>query len=505
MSIVIDTSLERYEADVRRELGPDAATRDEQTLARYGAHGLPGPDIPPVLVTYPGSTGDVQTLVRLAARHKIELCPLSTGQNIGMGSAAAARHGQVIVDLGRRMNRILHVDDVLNYVVVEPGVTYQQLHDELLQRGDRLMLDTTSGPPLGGPLGNTLDKGAGYTPAGDHFGNSCGFEVVLPDGRVLRTGDGSVSGAKSWHLSKYGLGPVLDGLFVQSNLGIVTKMGIWLLQRPPVVRAFGFSYPEDEDLAEIIELVRPLKLSNAVPTAIKVTSDLYSLGTEMRFPEDLAGGASSLDNAARAELRRRHNWGAWTVTGAVYAADEGAAEAQLTRVREHFLAGGKATYLDHETISSDPKLRIHLDTYTGRPTASELGIRNWRGGGLASMTPGTPLIGSVAAEHQALSRRILDEHGFDFVVEYICAGRLARALHMVLFDSANPEERSRAVACVTALADAYAAEGWPVSRMPIHLHGDEMQRREVFKDVCSAIKSTIDPDHLIAPSRYGIV
>ena len=78
-----------------------------------------------------------------------------------------------------------------------------------------MMLDVTSGPPQGGMIGNALDKGAGYSPYFDHFGFSCGLEIVLGNGEVLRTGDGALDSKDliNWHTSKYSFGPILDGLF----------------------------------------------------------------------------------------------------------------------------------------------------------------------------------------------------------------------------------------------------------------------------------------------------
>ena len=39
--------------------------------------------------------------------------------------------GQVVVDLGYRMNRILQVNEETCYAELEPGVSFQMLHDEL--------------------------------------------------------------------------------------------------------------------------------------------------------------------------------------------------------------------------------------------------------------------------------------------------------------------------------------------------------------------------------------
>ena len=185
------------------------------------------------------------------------------------------------------MNRILDIDEKLAFAVVEPGVSYQALYDELVRRGNKLMLDVTSGPPQGGMIGNALDKGAGYSPYFDHFGFSCGLEIVLGNGEMLRTGDGALDSKEliNWHTSKYSFGPILDGLFAQSNFGIVTRMGVWLLPRPPAVRSFHFTFPDDDDLETIVELCRPLKLSNFVPTLFRVSNDLYLCGSEGESPE----------------------------------------------------------------------------------------------------------------------------------------------------------------------------------------------------------------------------
>ncbi|HEY0574892.1 MAG TPA: hypothetical protein VGD73_12390 [Pseudonocardia sp.] len=47
----------------------------------------------------------------------------------------------------------------------------------------------------------------------------CGLEVVLGNGEVISTGDATLPGAKSGHINKSGFGPLLDGLFSQSNYG----------------------------------------------------------------------------------------------------------------------------------------------------------------------------------------------------------------------------------------------------------------------------------------------
>src|SRR5271163_3103546 len=127
-------NFEAFFSAIADALGADGINRSDETIRRYGENTMPGGDRPPAGVVYPGSTADVQTIVRAANAHKVPLYPISTGQNIGLGSRSAAASGQVVVDLGHRMNRIVDIDEKLAFAVVEPGVSYQTLYDELVRR-----------------------------------------------------------------------------------------------------------------------------------------------------------------------------------------------------------------------------------------------------------------------------------------------------------------------------------------------------------------------------------
>jgi 4-cresol dehydrogenase (hydroxylating) flavoprotein subunit len=490
---------------LRRALGSHAVDTSEATLVRYGRNLLPGGDRRPAGVVFPASTAEVQALVRIANAHRAPLYSFSTGENRGLGLRSPIQPGHILVDVGARMHRILDIDETLCVAAIEPGVTYQQLYDELGRRGHPLMLDTTSGPPDGGIVGNTLDKGAGYTPYFDHFGMSCGLEVVLGDGRILRTADGASPGARTWHLAKYGYGPFLDGLFLQSNFCIVTRLGVWLMPRPPVIRAFFFLFPDDEDLGAIIDLIRPLKLHNVVSSLIKVTSDLYAVGTAATYPFQRTGGRTPLPDEVRRELQRQYGVGAWCVSGAFYGASDDAVLPLVERMQAHFGRSGKARYVSHEEASGHPLLRIHIDTFNGRPTRTELGLLNWRpGGGCCWFVPPLPMLGTIANQHQALSRRILCEHGLEFITEYVCGPRLSRALHVIIFNRQDPEECQRVSACYRALMAAYGQAGYPISRAPLDFQAEAMARLETFPEVCAAIKRALDPNGILSPGRYGI-
>ena len=72
------------------------------------------------------SVEDVQAIMAICNKYQVPVWPISTGKNLGYGSAAPATPG---ADDGlRKMNRIIDVDADLCTALVEPGVTFQQLH-----------------------------------------------------------------------------------------------------------------------------------------------------------------------------------------------------------------------------------------------------------------------------------------------------------------------------------------------------------------------------------------
>lgn len=127
---------------------------------------------------------------------------------VGYGGAAPRVRGSVVIDLGKRMNKILDVNPNDCTCLVEPGVTFYALYEDIRAKGhDNLWIDV---PDLGGGsvVGNTLDRGVGYTPYGDHWAVHSGLEVVLPTGEVIRTGMGAMPNSTTWQTFPYGFGPL---------------------------------------------------------------------------------------------------------------------------------------------------------------------------------------------------------------------------------------------------------------------------------------------------------
>ena len=216
----------------------------------------------------PLSVEEVQQVMRTANRYRVPIYPISTGKNLGYGGSAPNLSGSVVLDL-KRMNRILRVDESRAFALVEPGVSYFDLYRYIQSKGLKLWIDCPD-PGWGSPVGNSLDHGVGYTTNRfrNHFDSHCGMEVVLANGEVIRTGMGALPDADTWQDYKYGVGPWVDGIFSQSNFGVVTKMGVWLLPAPDAYRSGTVTVRRFDDIHQLVAIVNYLEnlgITNGMP------------------------------------------------------------------------------------------------------------------------------------------------------------------------------------------------------------------------------------------------
>ena len=488
------TTLASFLAAAARAIGAEHVIADVEGLAPFARVMMPVPeaDHAPAGVVSPASVVEVRALLALAREHKAALWPTSTGRNFGYGSSACATPGQVVLDL-RRMNRILDIDPVLGTALVEPGVTYQQLADHLAAEKIPLWIDAPGPGPLVSPMGNTLERGGGLTPYGDHFANSCGYEVVLADGTVLRTGMGGVEGTTSWQAYRYGYGPFLDGLFTQSNFGVVTKIGLWLMPAPEAHRTVLAIWDDPADIARLTDAVRPLRIDGTIGNfGVLFNSTLALTTTSTRA--DLYQGAGSFPQDLSLATARKRGLGAWHYLYSHYgprdrvAADFACAKAALE------IAGARLIPDVHDAMSS------------GELTLSSFTLLNWTGGhGLAWFSPVSPMRGADMAKQMRMAREIMDAHGFDFMTGVSLVGREALNVMPLVFDRGDPEATERARACFSALIEAFGAAGYGLYRTGVgfmdqaaELHG------AVNIDINRRIKRALDPDGVLAPGKSGI-
>lgn len=490
---------------MRGVVGNEWVFGDPDAVIPWGKTYIPDPDgrHVPLGAVCPRTVEEVQEIVRIANKYKQPIWPISTGKNMGYGMAAPATPGQIVLDL-KRMNRILEVDADLGTCLVEPGVTYQQLKDYLDDNNIPLWIDVPTVGPIASPVGNTLDRGVGYTPYGEHFTFQCGMEVVLPNAEILRTGMGSIEGSTAWQAFKWGYGPYVDGLFTQSNFGIVTKMGMWLMPRPPVYKPFMIRHDNMADVPKIIEAMRPLRVSSLVANCNLMMSASYQLAMFKRRNEIVPDG-QPLDDASVKKAAKANGLGMWNTYFALYGTEQTVAAIEPIIRAQLTASGGEV--LTAAEMGENPWFHHHATLMEGGLNLDEIGLLRWRGagGGLAWFAPVAAAKGAEAEGQTKLAREILDKHGFDYTAAYAIGWRDLHHIIALLYDKSDPEQEKKADACYKDLVTTFGKKGWASYRTGVNsMELVAQQYGQTNRDFNKLLKNAIDPNGVIAPGKSGI-
>lgn len=514
-------------------LGQSNIANDDVTLERYARTTL-DQGTRPSAILYPRTTEDVQAIVRIAARYGVVIYPVSRGRNLGYGDACAPTPDAAIIDLGR-MNRIIEVNTELAYAVIEPGVSQRQLYEHLQTHKTGLWFDCSGAGFDASLVGNTLDRGFGHTRYGDHFLTACGMEVVLPDGRVLNTGFGHYPNARAARAYRYGVGPFLDGMFCQSNLGIVTRLGLWLMPEPEAFQFFFVRIERDEDLPALVDRLVPLRLSGVLQSAIHIGNDLRILSGKGGHPRGETQGPLSPER--RALLRREAGIGAWSAAGS-FTGTQAQVRAAAKALRKAVAGVGKIVFVDDRKLALGEfaakclglvglgtrlreqlaALRPNYGLLKGIPTNEPLLGTQWglhrtlsgdgkdpldSGCGLIWVSPVLPSTGRDVKAFAALVEPIFAQYGFDMLVTFtLITERATIAIMNVAFDKADAEETLRARRCYESLMDSAIDGGFYPYRTSLTGLSKLIQPNDVFWEVACEIKRALDPKDILARGRY---
>ena len=186
----------------------------------------------------------------------------------------------------------------------------------------------------GSVIGNSLDHGCTYLPYGVDFGAQCGLEVVLANGEVMRTGMGRWPGNRAWHVYKRGLGPTADQLFMQSNYGIVTKMGVWLMPSPECYMPIWVRGWRDDDVAPMLDTLRRLSMDGTIRMVPQIANTLIIRVVQTRRAQWWDGDGPIPDERID-KIARELEVGRWLMRAALYG-DEPVVEHRFAKVKAAF-------------------------------------------------------------------------------------------------------------------------------------------------------------------------
>lgn len=466
-----------------------------------------------VAVVMPETTEQVQAIVQVANELGTPLWPFSQGRNNAYGGPSAVLGGSIQVSL-RRMNKVLDVDEKLATALVEPGVRFFDMYDHLRANNIKLW---SSAPDLGwgSIVGNSLDCGVGYTINGDHASRTCGMEVVLPTGRLIRTGMGALRGSDTWQAHPRGYGPTIDGIFRQSGFGIVTKMGIWLMPEPESYYSGVVSIADPRALPAFIDAVRPLILDGtfqnhaSIGNAVFVASILDGAPTRA----EVYDGPGPIPHDVVKSLADQLGIGAWNMRFALYGTSA-IVDARLSRIRSRLEAldgvrvgGTKYAGSDVHELASDQNAQVQA----GIPSLELMKALDWYsgpGGGHIDFSVVAPLQGAHVTRVHSMMDRVLEGTALDYDPAIILSGRHMINVGQIYFHPEDAATTGRAFDVYPRLIEAAAELGYGLYRTHVAFM-DEALEKYTFNDhaqrrFAEKLRDALDPRGILAPGKQGI-
>lgn len=276
------------------------------------------------------------------------------------------------------------------------------------------------------------------------------MEVLLPDGELIRTGQWAADGAPSAFACKASFGPQVDGLFLQSNLGVVTKLGIWMQPQPETNMALRLEMGKLEDLAELIDIIAKLRLEDVInndPSIFNVFRRISRLGPR----HELYPGPGAMPDSVVADLMEKHSLPYWTTWFNIY----GPKDIVLSRLAitqdtiSRICPSAKLTY---KLFEGEDGARVDAESITAEWQPGHVGVPNMKFattidynippggiGGHIDFSPIVPYDGQKVLKWYNAATEVCAKHGFDNFLGGHAFARHATFVHMILYNRLDEE------------------------------------------------------------------
>src|SRR3954463_16087106 len=236
----------------------------------------------PAAVVLPRSTAEVVAVMQVASRHGVPVVPRGAGS--GLAGARNAVDGAITM-VRPRMDAVREVAPADRLAVVQPGVVNKTLRDAVAGSGLFYPPDPSSYDWC--TIGGNLAQNSGglccvkYGVTTDYV---LGLEVVLADGRVLRTGRRTVKGVAGYDLARLFVG-------AEGTLGVITEATLALRPAPqrPVTLAATFA-----TTAQTGQVVERVVTTGLVPSLLEVMDNTCICAVDDLLKADLDRGAHAL-------------------------------------------------------------------------------------------------------------------------------------------------------------------------------------------------------------------
>lgn len=489
----------------------------------------------------------IAKILSLANELKFNIYPISTNKNWGYGSFnPASGRPNVVIDLGQ-LCRITPTSKELGLITIEPGVTQQQLYEYLLLHDWPYMVPVTGAGPTCSLVSNAIERGYGITPHNDHFYACTALKGYLPHPELCSERFESAISAldKSGHdfidkTYKWGLGPYLEGLFTQSNLGIVSEMTLRLAPKPQYFCAFYIQIFNEQHFEEAVLLVQDMLKNYA---GIVGSINLMDLRRLISITAENPNGYNSnvvMSSEQVNTIRKKQNLPQWMIVGSIYGSNDIVKTAKKY-IKQKAQQLGKIYFSDSIVIKAATaasrygllnfaifdkikrqldSLQEGIDIMLGIPNQVALPLPYWRNTKVrpnksSTMSPSqdecgllwyAPLLKMTPDSLQEFIRFVRETTPKYNIEPFITFTNLKHdcvdSTVPLVFNLMDEAEVENAHNCLNELIN----EGAKLGFVPYRLDTKQQMKLDanhIFWKTTDKIKEALDPNKILAPDRYN--
>lgn len=494
------------------------------------------------LILRPANAEEVSSCLKIANEHQLPVYPVSMGKNWGYGSKVPVKDDSIVIEL-ERLKQISDYNEKLGYITVEPGVTFQQAFEFLRAKSSALILSTTGGGIDSSVMGNALDRGIGTGLYADRFSNVCGLQVILADGSIVNTGFKRFGNTAAGNVYKWGMGPSLDGLFSQSNFGVVTKLTVWLMPCPELLQLVFYKINDSAKITPVIDVLQDLAMNGVVRPTITMYNDFRVFATMVQYPwaqcDPEKNTPSDVIDSIRSASDLSKFVGAWNGEISIRSVSKEHGQLQYELIRSRI-----ADYVDDISVVEVSKTEIltlledhykgnfggHdkdliksflVRKYIGIPDNTAIKQTYWRkktpipaimnpdtdGCGMIWMCPIVPFDSSHIENAVNIILRIIEKYRFEPAVSLQCMSeRAINIIASICWDRDVAGEDERAEKCYKEVNEILNENGYFAYRNTTlgMLQKKQSGENDDYHTFVHNIKKAVDPNNIIAPGRYSI-
>ena len=465
--------------ELKSIVGEEYVTTNKADLYIYSQDLTPATPVWPDIVALPATVEEVQAVLRLANREKVPVTPYVAGGNIG--GVAIPLHGGITLDL-KRMDRIIEVNDVDMYAVVEPGVTFGHIKAYLGKHHPDLVYTYAFSPPSTGVVTNAILQGLDNLSfrygAASHW--VTGLEVALATGELVKIGSCAISPV--WQA--VAPMPELTGLFMgwQGATGIITKMAVSLWPKPKHSAGLHFRLMDHRGAYELLRAL-----------------------ARTRVPDDLIGTSFALSKVSAAAQRhekdslyppqmRQPGEPEFTVSCDVSGNTEEELKAKMKVIR----AVVREDLKDHEIKIPKPS----PGAYAGFPMQALPVLSG--GGGLTWVGCYGPMSRWLETVEKGCQLQDKWEISRSAYTRVMNEGHFVGLRWMLPYDKGNPDLVRRIEGLCAEQLDMVLEAGFIPYKTPYWaVRKIEERAGPEWVRLHRRIKETLDPNNILNPGRWG--